>query len=71
MDILNFLYILQCLQSYFPETLSVLYLHKAPWILQKAWHMVKWLLDPVVRAKVQFTNRPEELMEVSQFVDLD
>lgn len=59
----NFLYILQCLQSYFPETLSVLYLHKAPWILQQAWHLVKWLLDPVVRAKVQFTNYPEELMK--------
>lgn len=63
LDVTNFLYILQCLQSYFPETLAVLYLHKAPWILQQAWHMVKWLLDPVVRAKVQFTNHPEELMK--------
>lgn len=63
MDVINFLYILQCLQSYFPEQLSILYLHKAPWILQRAWHMVKWLLDPVVRAKVQFTNKAEELME--------
>lgn len=63
MDVVNFLYILQCLQSYFPETLAVLYLHKAPWILQRAWHAVKWLLDPVVRAKVQFTNHAEELMQ--------
>lgn len=63
LDVINFLYILQCLQSYFPEQLAVLILHKAPWILSQAWHLVKWLLDPVVRAKVRFTNKPEELME--------
>ncbi|UZJ55538.1 hypothetical protein CBS101457_004858 [Exobasidium rhododendri] len=64
MDVVNLLYVLQCLQSYFPETLVTLYLHKAPWILQQAWHLVKWLLDPIVRAKVQFTNKPHELMNV-------
>lgn len=63
LDMPNFLYVLQCLQSYFPECLAVLYLHNAPWILKQAWQLVKGLLDPVVRSKVVFTSSTEDLQE--------
>ncbi|UZJ53653.1 hypothetical protein CBS101457_002973 [Exobasidium rhododendri] len=63
MDLPNLLYVLQCLQSYFPECLSVLYLHNAPWFLKQAWQLVKGLLDPVVRSKVVFTNGVDDLTE--------
>lgn len=65
LDMPNLLYVLQCLQSYFPECLAIMYLHNAPWFAQQAWSVVKGLLDPVVRSKVVFSNGADDLKEVS------
>ncbi|PWN43480.1 hypothetical protein IE81DRAFT_75989 [Ceraceosorus guamensis] len=55
------LYIVKCLQSYYPESLGIVYVHNAPWIFWGIWKILGPLLDPVVRAKVAFTSKPEEL----------
>ena len=59
------LLIVQILESYYPETLSKLYIHKAPWIFQGVWKVLSPMLDPVVRSKIMFTNHPSDLDEVT------
>lgn len=39
-----------------------MYIHSAPWIFFGAWKIVRGLLDPVVRSKVEFTKSPEDLL---------
>jgi CRAL/TRIO domain len=41
LDVSNMLYVMQCCESYFPETLATLYLHKAPWVLVSSWNACK------------------------------
>jgi len=42
--------------------------HKAPWVFQGIWKIIKGWLDPVVASKVHFTNGVEELNE---FIEKD
>ncbi|KDN52424.1 CRAL/TRIO domain-containing protein [Tilletiaria anomala UBC 951] len=55
------LYIVKCLEAYFPESLGILYIHNAPWIFTGIWKVLGPLLDPVVRSKVAFTKGPEDV----------
>ncbi|KAL9939495.1 hypothetical protein V8E36_001312 [Tilletia maclaganii] len=61
MDFGSILYVLKCLEAYYPESLGFLAIHRAPFIFQGFWQLLKPLLDPVVRAKVGFTNKPKDL----------
>lgn len=54
------LYLVKCLEAYFPESLSVMYIHNAPWIFSGIWKVLGPLLDPVVRSKIQFTKTPND-----------
>ncbi|CAO1613043.1 unnamed protein product [Jaminaea pallidilutea] len=54
------LYIVKCLEAYFPESLHTLIVYKAPWIFSGIWKILAPLLDPVVRSKVVFMSKPSE-----------
>lgn len=60
MDWSAILYILKCLEAYFPESLHTLVIYKAPWIFSGIWKILGPMLDPVVRSKVVFMSKPSE-----------
>lgn len=60
MDWSAILYIVKCLEAYFPESLHQLIIYKAPWIFSGIWKILGPMLDPVVRSKVVFMSGPEE-----------
>lgn len=37
--------------------------HKAPWLFAALWKMISPMLDPVIRAKIKFTNNSKDLEE--------
>ncbi|KIS72077.1 uncharacterized protein UMAG_11430 [Mycosarcoma maydis] len=55
------LFIVKCLEAYYPESLGTLYIHNSPWIFSGIWKLLGPMLDPVVRSKVKFTKKPEDL----------
>ena len=57
---------IKCFEANYPESLGAVLVHKAPWIFQGIWKIIRGWLDPVVAAKVHFTSNFEELTE---FVD--
>ena len=57
------MFILKCLESYYPESLRRIYVHGAPWIFKGVWAALQPLLDPVVAAKIKFSNKAHELEE--------
>ncbi|KAE8226889.1 hypothetical protein CF319_g564 [Tilletia indica] len=61
MDFGSILYVLKCLEAYYPESLGFLAIHRAPFIFSGFWQILKPLLDPVVRAKVGFTQKTKDL----------
>ncbi|KAF9582209.1 hypothetical protein BGW38_000507 [Lunasporangiospora selenospora] len=50
-------------EACYPELLGICVLHKAPWIFGALWKVISPMLDPVIRAKVQFTNSRKDLEE--------
>ena len=57
------MFILKCLEAYYPESLKRIYIHGAPWIFKGIWNALQPMLDPVVQAKIKFSNKPHELEE--------
>ncbi|KAI8338702.1 CRAL-TRIO domain-containing protein [Chlamydoabsidia padenii] len=54
-------FMLVCFEAYYPETLGLCLIHKAPWVFSTVWAMVAPMLDPVVASKVRFTRSVKEL----------
>lgn len=54
---------IKCFEANYPESLGTVLVHKAPWIFQGIWKVIRGWLDPVVAAKVHFTSNFEELTE--------
>jgi len=54
-------FMIKCFEANYPESLGVVLVHKAPWVFQGIWKIIKGWLDPVVAGKVQFTNNVEDL----------
>lgn len=52
---------IKCFEANYPESLGVVIVHKAPWVFQGIWKIIKGWLDPVVAAKVTFTNNVKDL----------
>lgn len=52
---------IKCFEAHYPESLGNCIIHKAPWVFQGVWSVVKGWLDPVVASKVHFTKTTEEL----------
>lgn len=61
MDYTALKFLIQTLESYYPETLAQIYVHNAPWIFPPMWNIIKNWLDPVVASKVKFTKKPSDL----------
>ncbi|ORZ02705.1 CRAL-TRIO domain-containing protein [Syncephalastrum racemosum] len=67
MDLELLKFMITSLQNYYPETLGLILIHKAPWIFSTVWHMIVPLLDPVVASKIQFT---QSLSDFTKFIDI-
>ncbi|KAF9914899.1 hypothetical protein BX616_007339 [Lobosporangium transversale] len=54
----------QCFESYYPETLGVCVVHRAPFVFWGLWKLIQPLLDPVVASKFVFTRNNAELHKI-------
>lgn len=52
-----------CFQSYYPESLGNVFVWSSPWIFSSVWRIIQPWLDPVVVKKVVFLNSKEELFK--------
>ncbi|CAJ2508831.1 Uu.00g138570.m01.CDS01 [Anthostomella pinea] len=66
MDYTPVKFMIKCFEANYPESLGVVLVHKAPWVFQGIWKVVRGWLDPVVASKVHFTNN---LQDLEQFID--
>ncbi|KAF2144478.1 uncharacterized protein K452DRAFT_325055 [Aplosporella prunicola CBS 121167] len=67
MDYTPVKFMIKCFEANYPESLGAVLVHKAPWVFQGIWSIIRGWLDPVVAGKVHFTKNTEEL---SSFVPL-
>ncbi|KAI2602671.1 CRAL/TRIO domain-containing protein [Hypoxylon sp. NC1633] len=63
MDYTPVKFMIKCFEANYPESLGVVLVHKAPWVFQGIWKIVRGWLDPVVASKVHFTNTLKDLEE--------
>lgn len=70
MDYAPVKFMIKCFEANYPESLGVVLVHKAPWIFQGIWKIIRGWLDPVVASKVHFTNdrEMEEFVPKSQII---
>ncbi|VEU21542.1 DEKNAAC102760 [Brettanomyces naardenensis] len=61
MDYAAVSYMVKCFEAHYPESLGILFVHKAPWIFAGIWKIVRSWLDPVVASKIVFTNSTDDL----------
>ncbi|KAF9425762.1 hypothetical protein BGZ76_003082 [Entomortierella beljakovae] len=57
-------FLVQCFEAYYPESLGVLVIHKAPFVFWGVWKIIEPWLDPVVASKIRFCRSDKELLEV-------
>ncbi|KAL7784131.1 hypothetical protein V8C37DRAFT_413490 [Trichoderma ceciliae] len=63
MDYTPVKFMIKCFEANYPESLGAVLVHNAPWVFQGIWKIIRGWLDPVVAAKVHFTNNKNELRE--------
>ncbi|RKU41695.1 hypothetical protein DL546_001675 [Coniochaeta pulveracea] len=63
MDYTPVKFMIKCFEANYPECLGAVLVHKAPWIFQGIWRVIKGWLDPVVAGKVHFTNSMKDVEE--------
>lgn len=63
MDYTPVKFLITCFEAHYPESLGHLIIHKAPWVFQPIWNIIKNWLDPVVASKVLFTKVNEDLLK--------
>jgi hypothetical protein len=56
-------FMIRCFEANYPESLGLVLIHRAPWIFQGIWKVIRGWLDPVVASKIHFTNTPNDLAE--------
>ena len=61
MDYAPVKFMIKVFEANYPESLGAIVVHKAPWIFQGIWKIIKGWLDPVVAAKVHFTGDVKDL----------
>ncbi|ORE05449.1 CRAL/TRIO domain-containing protein [Rhizopus microsporus var. microsporus] len=61
-------FLAECFQAYYPESLGLACVHKAPWIFSTVWNLITPLLDPVVVSKIVFTKTAQDL---EQYIPAD
>ncbi|KAF9354865.1 hypothetical protein BGX34_010776 [Mortierella sp. NVP85] len=57
-------FLVQCFEAYYPESLGILLIHKAPMVFWGVWKIIEPWLDPVVASKIRFTRSDKEMTEV-------
>ncbi|KAF9900044.1 hypothetical protein EC991_007960 [Linnemannia zychae] len=57
-------FLVQCFEAYYPESLGILIIHKAPLVFWGVWKIIEPWLDPVVASKIRFTRGDKELTEI-------
>ncbi|KAM5366370.1 hypothetical protein ACJZ2D_010561 [Fusarium nematophilum] len=63
MDYTPVKFMIKCFEANYPESLGAVLVHRAPWLFQGIWKVIRGWLDPVVAAKVHFTNNRADLEE--------
>ncbi|KAK5662602.1 hypothetical protein OQA88_8516 [Cercophora sp. LCS_1] len=63
MDYTPVKFMIKCFEANYPESLGAVLVHKAPWVFQGIWKVIRGWLDPVVANKVHFTNNVKEMEE--------
>ncbi|QSZ31963.1 hypothetical protein DSL72_001532 [Monilinia vaccinii-corymbosi] len=63
MDYAPVKFMIKCFEANYPECLGVVIVHRAPWVFQGIWKIIRPWLDPVVASKVQFTSTVDEMAE--------
>ncbi|KAL1884145.1 hypothetical protein VTK73DRAFT_6814 [Phialemonium thermophilum] len=63
MDYTPVKFMVKCFEANYPESLGAVLVHKAPWIFQGIWRIIRGWLDPVVAGKVHFTNSKKDMEE--------
>jgi len=63
MDYAPVRFMIKMFEAHYPESLGICLVHKAPWVFQGIWSIIKGWLDPVVASKIHFTRSVEELEE--------
>ncbi|KAF2175581.1 CRAL/TRIO domain-containing protein [Zopfia rhizophila CBS 207.26] len=61
MDYTPVKFMIKCFEANYPESLGAVLVHKAPWVFNAIWTIIRGWLDPVVAGKVHFTKNVEEL----------
>ncbi|KAL2316305.1 CRAL-TRIO domain-containing protein C3H8.02 [Schizosaccharomyces pombe] len=56
-------FMIKCFEAHYPECLGECIVHKAPWLFQGVWSIIKSWLDPVVVSKVKFTRNYRDLQQ--------
>ena len=57
------LFLVKCLEAYYPESLQRIYVHSAPWIFKGIWQVLQPMLDPVVRDKIKFSSKVADVAD--------
>lgn len=63
MDYTPIKFMIQTFEANYPESLGTILVHKAPWVFQGVWRIIRGWLDPVVASKVHFTNNVKDMSE--------
>jgi hypothetical protein len=66
MDYAPVKFMIRCFEANYPECLGAILVHNAPWVFSGIWRIIRGWLDPVVAAKVHFTNSKADL---EQFIE--
>lgn len=64
MDYTPVKFMIKVFEANYPESLGHICVHKAPWIFNTIWGIIKGWLDPVVASKIRFTKDDKDLEEV-------
>ncbi|VVT46695.1 uncharacterized protein SAPINGB_P001341 [Magnusiomyces paraingens] len=56
-------FLIACFEGYYPETLGLMIIHKAPWVFSGIWNIIKNWMDPFVAQKIVFTKSYEDLLK--------
>ncbi|RDW63658.1 hypothetical protein BP6252_11203 [Coleophoma cylindrospora] len=55
--------LIKCFEGNYPESLGIVHVYRAPWIVNGIWRIIRGWLDPVVAKKVKFVGSVKELEE--------
>ncbi|KAF4951244.1 hypothetical protein FSARC_12971 [Fusarium sarcochroum] len=56
-------FLIEILETRYPETLGVVLVHNAPFVFWGVWTVIKHWLDPVVASKIHFTSGTKGLLK--------